>query len=261
MTWITSTASAAPAAIPYSQRKREIVAVTPWRANSASRSGASRIAGTSATAWTRVANARPISAYSPTTSHARRPLEHDDEHEGDEQEQRVERVLRHHRSRVRHGRDRHRHHRRQQREAVADDPAREVERGHRGERHHERVESLHPRVGVHQVLEHGVDGADQQRVDDAVARIGLAADQRLPCVGEPAGDLRPDDLVHEDERGDHVPCEDGAEQRRDGDDRRQPRPARDPAERSTQARPRRGGGRSPSPRPSPPRFRLPTRPD
>ena len=185
----------------------------------------------------------------------RRPFEHDGEHERDKQEERVERVLRHDRARVSHGRNRHGHERGEQRETVAHHTPGEEERRHRGERHDERVERLHARVRVHQAVRKRVDRADQQRVHDAVARIGLVAEERLPGIRDPTRDLRPDDLVDHDEGRDEISPEDRAHDGRADHDGREPRPGRNPAERSTQARPRRGGGRSLSPRPSPPRCR------
>ena len=180
----------------------------------------------------------------------RRSLEHDHQNESDQEEERIERVLRHDGARVRHGRDRHRHERPEQREPVPHDSTGEEEGGYRSKGHHQRVERLHARVRVHQAVRQRVDRADQQRVDDAVAGVGLVAQERLAGICDPARHLGPDDLVDHDERRDEISREDRAHDRRAGHDGREPRPDRNPAERSTQARPRRGGGRSLSPRPS-----------
>ncbi len=190
-----------------------------------------------------------------------RTFEHDEEHEHDNEEERVEGVLRHDGARVRERGHGDREQRSEEREAVAHDPPREGERRYRGERHQHRVRRLHGGIRLGQALEQRVGRADQERVHDAVAGIGLVAEQRLAGVGDAARDLRPDDLVDHDERRDDVAGQSGTDERRS---RRRSPPARPRSEscgaRSTQARPRRGGGRSPSPRPSPPRSRRPPQP-
>ena len=184
--------------------------------------------------------------------------DHEDEDEGEEE--RVEGVLRHHRAGVGERRNGDGEQGCEQRVSPGHHAPREEERRNRRERHEHRVPRLHRRVGSWQGVEERVRRADQQGIDDAVAGIGLVAQQRLTRICDAAGDLRPDDLVDDDERRDQVAGQPGADRRRSDDDRRQPGPGRYPRERSTQARPRRGGGRSPSPRPSPPRSRPPPPP-
>ena len=236
------------------------------RAGSASRrprgrAGAARIAGTSRDRL----HARPVGdGDEPEQEHdekRRGALEDAHEHEGDEEEQRVEGVLRHHRPRVRERRDGDREQRGEEREPVRHDPPCEEERGNGGQRHEQRVQRLHGRVRLRQVVEERVRRADQERIDRAVAGMRLVAEERLARRGEPARELRPDDLVDHDERCDDAPRQECAGAGGGDHDGRQPGPGRNPAERSTQARPRRGVGRSLSPRPSRPRSRrLPRQP-
>ena len=170
--------------------------------------------------------ARPTSARRRITQSASGSFEHDDEHEHDEQEQRVEGVLRHDRPRVRERRDRNREQRCEESQTVAHDASREEERWHRGERHEDASYALHRRIRLRQAVEKRVGGADQERVDEAVAGVGLIAKQRLAGVGDTARELGPDDLVDEDERGDDPANEDRASERGAGDDRGEPRPGR-----------------------------------
>ena len=186
-----------------------------------------------------------------------RAFQHTGELPGDQEEQRIERVLGHDRAGVRHRRNRDRQHSRPERPPVADEAACEEECGHGCQRHQQRVDRLHGGVRIGQPVEEGVGGRDQERVADPVPGRVHIAHEPLARIGKAAGELGIDQLVDEDERRDHPPGKPRAEGKRDDDDRGEPAPGRNAAQPIDQARPRRGAAPARSPRASPPRCRRP----
>ena len=156
---------------------------------------------------------------------SRGPLEREHEREHGDQEHRVERVLGHQRAGVEHRRERHRQPRGEQREPGLEHPAREEVRRDRGERDHEPVDRLRGGVGVRHGVEQRVRRRDQERVDDAVRAAGrLVADEEAAALRDALRELRVDELVDHDPRGNDPAAEAVADERREDDDAREPRP-------------------------------------
>ena len=156
----------------------------------------------------------------------RRPLEPQHEHQRRGQEERVERVLRHQRGRVDHRRDRYGERRGDQRVAGREHAAREEVRGHRRERHHDRVDRLRRRVRLRHGIEQRPRGRDQHRVDDPVGGRRLVPHEEAPRFREALRELGVDQLVDHDPRGRRAAPEEVTDDRRHGDDAGQPGPDR-----------------------------------
>ena len=199
------------------------------RARAAITSGATSAAARTATAWARVSYARASAPRKNSTVASRGRSSNDDERERDHHEDRIERVLRHDRSRV----ERRRHSDGEQsddeRPALRDDSAREQVRGDGRERHEQRVDQLDRAVDGRDRAEERVRRTDQDRIDDAVASGRRLTDGERPARREALRELGVDDLVDHDPRADHVAREAEAHRCRDRDERTEPSPRRNGA--------------------------------
>ena len=154
----------------------------------------------------------------------RRPLEHEHERESRGQEQRIERVLGHHRPRVEHRGEQHAEPGRHEGERLGEHaPGKQVRRNRR-ERHHDGVDDLGHRVRVGNMREDRPGRADQNRVHGRQRNPAVVAHEQRPMGREALGRLRVDELVGEDERRGQPPAEQVVEDRRGDDDPADPGP-------------------------------------
>ena len=158
-----------------------------------------------------------------------RPLEHRDECEREAEEERIERVLRHQRSRVGQRRQYDRERGRRQRRAAAQHAPCEEVGGDGRERHQHGVDRLRRPVDRRNRVEQLVRDREDRRIDDSVIRV-RAADQEVAGVREAARGVGVDELVDHDPGRDDAPREQKLDDRRHEHDRAEPEPDRCPSQ-------------------------------
>ncbi len=156
----------------------------------------------------------------------RRRLEHPDEQERRQHEQRIEGVLRHQHPRVEHRRDEHGERRGDEREPRRQQAAGEEVRGNRSERHHHRVDDLGGPVGVGDRREEPPGRRDHDRVHEAVSGRGHSAHEEVAVCSEALRELGVDDLVDHDPGGRVRPPDGDPDAGREDHDRAEPKARR-----------------------------------